>query len=468
MLICFEGGSFDSLPGEVRWGTDEANLTNVVSGQGNKRRHEIQLTGLQPNTQYFYEVQYGNETSDTYKFWTAPAPGDPFVFFFSGDNRTGHNDHRRVVNAMLNNPYHEPRLYVNTGDLIETGGSSQDWATFFDIEQPLIGQAPILAAFGNHEVGGDAFWINFFEYGGSSQWNDKVYSYQYGNVMFITVDSNTFAGDSQQQVWLEDELFDASQNPEIDHIVMNLHHPVYSTSRWGSNVGLQNTAQPLFEQYGVDLVLTGHDHIYQRCFVNDITYLVAGGGGAPLYDYQPGPSWLIRTVKDYHYAYAEVNGPSMSIKVHLTDHTEIDQFDIGVQVPTPTPTIAAPTPTPQVATPTPVPAGSFGSEIRGTVTNGTDLKVEIRAYSDKTFQDDFTAYAAVDVGGAFYTVPTFQEGIFPIATFPLPAQTDLGFLTLLELPGLQAPGLTLTWYSLLVDSQGGVGDGIASDVTVLP
>lgn len=468
MTVCFEGSALDSLPGEVRWGTDENNLTNVISGQGNKRRHEILIDGLQPNTKYWYEIQFGNEVSDTYYFYTAPEPEDPFTFLVVGDNRTDHQAHEMVVNAMINNSEHEPRLVVNSGDLIDTGGSTSDWQFFFDIEQPLIGNVPLLAAFGNHEIGGESLWVNFFEYPGPAEFGERVYSYKYGNVKFITIDSNTFANDTGQQVFLEDELFDGSQDPDIDHMIVNLHHPIYSTSRWGSNIPVQQIAQPLIEQYGVKLVFTGHDHIYQHCMVNDVHYMVIGGGGAPLYNYRPGPPWLLRTVVDYHYATVAVNGPQMIFKSFLaSDNSLIEEIVIGdTPVATPTPV------TVNTPTPTPIPGGNHGVNVQATdVQNGpdTNLKVDVQLYNEKTGPGAFTLYAVMELGGAFYNVIDFSPGITGLGPIPLPAGTDTGMVTLQDITFPTGDvSFTLGFYAALADAQGDFGDGVTSSSVTIP
>ena len=93
-----------------------------------------------------------------------------------------------------------------------------------------------------------------------------------GDVLLIGLDSN-LADDPDQRAWLERTLASAT---ETWRIVM-VHHPPYSAGYQGSNEDVRRAFVPLFERYGVQLVLSGHDHDYQRSVpINGVTYVVTG------------------------------------------------------------------------------------------------------------------------------------------------------------------------------------------------
>jgi acid phosphatase type 7 len=476
VTVCVEGGLFDRLPGRVEWGTD-SSLGNVVNGSGNRDRHEITITGLQPGTEYYYKFVYGNETSPTVSFFTAPSSGEPFEFFVIGDTRTQHDIHTQICNAVLNNPYHRPKLLINTGDLVNLGINILDWETFFNVERELMSKVVMYPTFGNHELGGDAHWGRFFILDDPHGGTEKYYSFRYGSVQFIVIDSNTLALDPVQQRWLEAALQRASADPNVQHIVPSLHHPVFSSSKWGSNIPVQNIVKPLFEQHGVQLVLTGHDHLYQHCPIDGIHYMVLGGGGAPLYSYRDEP-WVQTSVKDYHYCIVEVDGNQMTFSAYLRDHSLIETFTITSSQPTPiptaTPTVPAETPTPgPTATPVPTPFADVAIDIFSTVTpQGTDqqtLTMGVRISNNDTEKYDVSLYIVLAVGGNYYYYPSFSPHLSPVAEFPMNAGYDTGAVSLFELPTARPIGpLPLTWYGALINLADGklLGDVAMAQVTL--
>jgi acid phosphatase type 7 len=83
---------------------------------------------------------------------------------------------------------------------------------------------------------------------------------------------------------------------------------------------------PLFEKYKVSVVFAGHMHNYQRRIDNGITYIVTGGGGAPLYDLQPGNVPAIASAKTYHAIDITINGSTLSAVVKTPGGQQIDAF----------------------------------------------------------------------------------------------------------------------------------------------
>ncbi len=129
VTVVFETG--DDVSGHVCYGADE------------------QL-GLQPATRYFYALYEGDEVrSDTSAFRTAPAESQAFRFLVYGGNRSDHEGHRRVVDAMMTEP--EVDFAVNTGDMISSGEREEDRVPFFDIERELFARTPFWPSIGNHE-----------------------------------------------------------------------------------------------------------------------------------------------------------------------------------------------------------------------------------------------------------------------------------------------------------------------------
>lgn len=130
--------------------------------------------------------------------------------------------------------------------------------------------ADLVAVLGNHDVKGHHTDAMVTALGMPGRW----YSRDYGPVLIVALDSNIVTSDAQRQ-WLDDTLA-ASSAPW--KIVM-FHHPPYSSGRHGSNLSIRKAWSPILERRGVQLVLNGHDHDYERTrSINGVTYVVSGGG----------------------------------------------------------------------------------------------------------------------------------------------------------------------------------------------
>ncbi len=244
--------------------------------------HEVQLTGLTPNTTYYYTVTWGESTSVTSTFTTAPATPRSFRFVVYGDSRDFPADHTAVVQGIINS---EPEFVLHTGDLVSDGMTKSLWGTeFFTPARDLMINTPLYPVLGDNE--NNASW--FYDFlslpdNGSTTDPERWHAFTYGNVRFIGLDTNVnYSSGSDQYNWLEAEL-QSSEYKSADWHIVYFHHPPYTAgSEYSDDEDVQTHLVPLFEQYGVDMVLNGHTHAYERYFDNGIYYIVTGGGGADL------------------------------------------------------------------------------------------------------------------------------------------------------------------------------------------
>ena len=125
------------------------------------------------------------------------------------------------------------------------------------------------AALGNHDEPGSV------NYPPLNMGGQRYYSFVRGNVRFFVLDTNSL--DSRQLQWMERALQDSHEEWKISYF----HHPLYSSAgRHGANVDLRLRIEPLLTKYGVNVVFSGHDHIYERLKPQKgITYFVCGSGG---------------------------------------------------------------------------------------------------------------------------------------------------------------------------------------------
>lgn len=219
-----------------------------------------------------------------------------------------------------------PRFHLHAGDLCYadmTGHgqptdafSSGAWDQWLTQIEPVASSSPWMCATGNHEMesgfgsqGYDGYLNRFWVPGGGAPGCPATYSFRYGNVGFVSLDSNDVSFEiphnlgylgGRQSSWLEQRLA-AFHTPGsgVDFVVVFFHHCVYSTSgAHGSEGGVRENWVPLFDRYQVDLVVNGHAHVYERTsqlrhgqVTHHVersehvdasvgtTYITAGGGG---------------------------------------------------------------------------------------------------------------------------------------------------------------------------------------------
>ncbi|GAA2069857.1 purple acid phosphatase family protein [Actinomadura alba] len=267
--------------------------------------HTVEFTGLKPNTRYTYRVGDGTNWSAWTDFTTAAADAKPFSFIYYGDaqNYIDSAVPRVFRQAFADRP--QAKAIVNAGDLIDSANSEEQWGQWYKAGGFIDGQVNNISIPGNHEYsnGLSTFWRPQFPYPdngpGNPELKQTVYSVDYQGVRFIGLDSNYQSNATlmaAQTAWLEKLLKD---NPN-KWTVVTFHHPVYSTTGTRNNPNVRAQWGPLFEKYGVDLVLQGHDHSYGRGNVktarkstmvhNGVSYVVSVSGGK-MYDLNGGVNW---------------------------------------------------------------------------------------------------------------------------------------------------------------------------------
>ncbi len=240
-----------------------------------------------------------------------------------GDNRTGKGDsevHRRLIHLMEEE---RPQIVLHMGDMVNGGDRHRLWDTFFEEGRLLFKRARLMAAVGNHDLSKDNRFREFFPYGRSGE---NYYAFEYGPASFVALDTNNdYAPGSPQFLFLESTL--EAWKGRFPIIVF-LHHPPFSGGKHGGTEKVQKDLVPLFERFGVDLVLSGHDHNYQRIGpINDVLYLVTGGGGGPLYAVNPLPETRFSQVV-YHYVTLKITKDRVRGWMKNHEGAECDRFEI--------------------------------------------------------------------------------------------------------------------------------------------
>lgn len=240
--------------------------------------HEAVVTGLLPDHAYTYHVEGGGTRSEDAQLTTAPPPGKRIRFVVFGDNRTGGDVHRQLVEGLV---AEAPDFIVNTGDMVGESTASE-WQTFFDIEYPLLLGTPLYPVMGNHEhdYGQSDRFQRLFPLGDPKRFSGRVYSFDYGSAHFAILDSNGDLG--KQSRWLDEDLAAADARGQRSFVALHFG-PVCGCS--GIQHGSNDDARPVLDvaaRHRVAVLFSGHNHLYERGVKNGVTYVVTGGGGAPL------------------------------------------------------------------------------------------------------------------------------------------------------------------------------------------
>ena len=298
--------------------------------------HEVHLTGLDPATTYSYRVHFGDQVLSPASFTTAPPPGTPnWRMVVYGDNRSNPVTHARNVEQIMRL---DPGLVINTGDLVAAGSRYEQWKTqYFD---PLRGLAEHVALFpclGNHEQNA----IHYYNYHSLPDEQGEVYySFDYGNAHFIALNSNArdapFQRGDPQTEWL---IADLEAHRDATWTFVFFHHPLFRAHATRGVTPQRWVWQPIFDQYGVDLVITGHDHHYMRSYPigkyrgepgRGVYHLISGGGGAPTYPMTPKAHAASRR-RTHHITAIDVMGDRLVGRGIDLDGHEFDTFVIEQQ-----------------------------------------------------------------------------------------------------------------------------------------
>ena len=279
----------------VRYGTDPGNLTLQANNPAVTSEHIVSLSGLQPNTLYYYELGDGAA-------WFEPEPQDYFItpppvgtpqptrIWVVGDSGTADLNAWNVQNAYLNAAAGQlADLWLMLGDNAYNNGTDSEYqAAVFNMYTNILPNTTLWTTRGNHEsdVGGTgSSYYNIFtmptagEAGGLASGTEAYYSFDYANIHFVCLDSQGSSRSSTgtMATWLQNDLAATTQN----WIIAFWHHPPYTKGSHNSDtegqlVEMRQNFLPILEGAGVDLVLCGHSHSYERSFLLDGHYGTSG------------------------------------------------------------------------------------------------------------------------------------------------------------------------------------------------
>jgi hypothetical protein len=214
----------------------------------------------------------GSKSAHSVVKLTLPLKKDSLKFAVMGDTGTGDKKQQQIADKMVQ--YHAAypfEFVLMLGDNMYGGESAKDFEVKFaaPYRHLLNNQVKFYAALGNHDQRLQKNYVNFNMNG------KEYYRFKKGNVAFYALNSTYM--DKAQLKWLEDELVKDTSEWKVAF----MHHPPYSSGgKHGSDDQLREVLEPIFVKYGVNVVLTGHDHFYERIKPQKgIYYFVSGAAG---------------------------------------------------------------------------------------------------------------------------------------------------------------------------------------------
>ncbi|GMR01431.1 MAG: hypothetical protein BMS9Abin19_0814 [Gammaproteobacteria bacterium] len=301
----------DNQLGIVRFGEDHEHMSTVEIEQSPSKNHAVKLSNLEPATRYYYQTGTINDfyEFDTEKQWfyTHPEEVLPTRVWVIGDSgeagETSNQVRDSALSWMRQNPlvlnqdaFHRApddkllqapliNIWIALGDIAYRSGTNEQFqSALFEPFGDLLANTAIWPVYGNHD---ERRWTYFrifdlpenAEAGGLASHTENYYSVDYSNIHFVMLDSQASdrskTGDMAN--WLKRDL---AQNKK-PWVIAAFHHPPYTKGSHDSDDAsdsrgrmqqMRENIVPILEESGVDLVLSGHSHMYERSYLMDCAY----------------------------------------------------------------------------------------------------------------------------------------------------------------------------------------------------
>ena len=263
-----EASTYTANTEEFDLGLYKSNKSLIVN------YHSVVFENLKPNTLYAYRVGFAENWSEWIQFKTANDTYSPTQFVYFGDAQTDILNHWSRVIRMAYKTAPDASFVIHAGDLVDSAHKDNEWAQWFKAGGFIHSQWTAIPVVGNHE------FQRFDGYEGtlprrlSIQWrpqftlpveenldeklHETVYSVEYQDILVLVLNSTGHL--EEQTEYIREKL----TNSDAKWKIVTNHHSVFSPAEGRDFEYARKVWKPMFEKYGVDLVLNGHDHTYAR------------------------------------------------------------------------------------------------------------------------------------------------------------------------------------------------------------
>ena len=263
-----EASTYTANTEEFDLGLYKSNKSLIVN------YHSVVFENLKPNTLYAYRVGFAENWSEWIQFKTANDTYSPTQFVYFGDAQNDILNHWSRVIRMAYKTAPDASFDIHAGDLVDSAHKDNEWAQWFKAGGFIHSQWTAIPVVGNHE------FQRFDGYEGtlprrlSIQWrpqftlpveenldeklHETVYSVEYQDILVLVLNSTGHL--EEQTEYIREKL----TNSDAKWKIVTNHHSVFSPAEGRDFEYARKVWKPMFEKYGVDLVLNGHDHTYAR------------------------------------------------------------------------------------------------------------------------------------------------------------------------------------------------------------
>ncbi len=283
----------------VRYGAAPGNLTAFAGSAVVGTEHEVTLDFLTPSSQYYYSVgtsaqPLAGDDADHF-FVTSPPVGtaEPTRVWVLGDPGTANASQFAVRDAYYSfTGNRHTDLWLMLGDNAYQNGTDAEYQTaVFNVYPAMLKKSVLWSALGNHDTAQATAYVDTYPYfsiftlprngeaGGIASGTEHFYSFDFGNIHFVCLDSMTAdrSPGGPMATWLQSDLAATVR----DWIIAFWHHPAYTKGSHNSDtevelVQMRQNFLPILEAGGVDLVMAGHSHDYERSYLIDSHYGLSG------------------------------------------------------------------------------------------------------------------------------------------------------------------------------------------------
>ncbi len=348
--------------------SDYAEFCGIITpAEKGEQTNRVSVSGLEEDTVYYYTYSLGKDNFSQPVKYHSPS-SDSFKALYIGDIQCASDDDGYANtdagnwNTLLNTAleYNDDiSMIISCGDQTQNGDRKNQWAG--TLAPKAMRSLPIATTVGNHDKKGYnyQFYVNNPNsyYGTTPNFVGRPYYFVYGNVLFISVNSNQYNVFDQYSL-IEKAI---SENPDVKWRVIMMHHDIYGTghhARSDESLLMQAAYSAMCDKFDIDVVLCGHEHLYGRSYFMydnkpvDMDYTVnsavnpegtlyltaASGSGKNRYydDYIKNDAWVYfdYMTKDIIYSTVEFTEDTFTVKTVNLDNELIDSYTITKTVDT--------------------------------------------------------------------------------------------------------------------------------------
>ena len=322
-------------------------------------QYQVQLQGLQPNSIYEYRIVTAKSKGTWHSIKTDNDKG--FTALIFPDSQSSDYSGWQQLARAAQQRHKDSELYINMGDLVDNGQDGSQWRAWLGSVEPFSADTAFAPVIGNHEAYSldwqmtpPKAYINLFAVpeNGLPEYKRQFYSFDYGPVHFTVLDTNFHEAQGWQPQLLTDELRWLEQdlaNSKARWKIVLQHRDIfmYAFSKESGRperatffLDFSRQLMPLYEKYGVDVVLSAHLHTYRRRLplrnfvpsADGITYILTGVAGNVRYPKLWGDfAWDAARApqpETANYMTLEVSQEKLLFRAFLPDGKRFDEIEI--------------------------------------------------------------------------------------------------------------------------------------------